>query len=41
MAKIDEEGMIATAPNLLRDLYLRTFKQRLRQRQMKKNIFFA
>ena len=38
MAKINEVGMIVTAPNLLRDLYLRTYKHRLRQRQMKKEF---
>ena len=35
MAKINEDGILVTAPNLLRDLYLRTYKHRLRQRQMK------
>ena len=36
MAKINEQGMLVTSPNLLKDLYLRTYKHRLRQRIMKK-----
>ena len=43
MAKMNEEGILVTAPNLLKDLYLRTYKHRLRQRKMKKEfheIFF-
>ena len=36
MAKIDTNGLIVTAPNLLRDLYLRTYCDRLRNRVIKK-----
>ena len=35
MAKLDEKGMLITSPNLLKSLYLRTYKHRLRQREMK------
>ena len=35
MAKKDENGILITSPNLLKELYLRTYKHRLRQRQMK------
>ena len=32
MAKKDENGLLVTSPTLLKDLYLRTDKHRLRQR---------
>ena len=35
MAKKNEDGLIITSPNLLKDLYLRTYSHRLRQREMK------
>ena len=35
MAKIDTNGLIVTAPNLLRDLYLHTYCDRLRHRVIK------
>ena len=43
MAKLNEKGMLITSPNLLKELYLRTYKHRLRQREMKEeymDIFF-
>ena len=43
MAKLNEKGLLITSPNLLKDLYLRTYKHRLRQREMKEeymDIFF-
>ena len=39
MAKVNEKGMLVTAPNLLKDLYLRTYKHRLRQRMIKTEYF--
>ena len=38
MAKRDENGTLLTAPELLKDLYLRTYKNRLRNRDMKKEL---
>ena len=38
MAKKDENGLLITSPNLLKDLYLRTYKHRLRQRSMKPEL---
>ena len=38
IAKRDESGMLVTAPNLLKSLYLRTYQQRLRQREMKPEL---
>ena len=35
MAKVDESGILVTAPNLLKDLYLRTYSNRLKHRLMK------
>ena len=35
MAKLDENGSLVTAPNLLKDLYLRTYVNRLSHRKMK------
>ena len=35
MAKVDENGSLVTAPNLLKDLYLKTYVNRLSHRQMK------
>ena len=43
MGKKDETGMLVTAPNLLKQLYLRTYQKRLEQRPMKPelvDIFF-
>ena len=43
MAKFDENGMLVTSPRLLKDLYLRTYQHRLRQRIMKpeyQDIYF-
>ena len=43
MAKINEDGMLVTAPNLLKNLYLKTYTHRLRQREMKAeylDVFF-
>ena len=43
MAKFNENGVLVTAPNLLKDLYLRTYKHRLRQRMIETrylDIFF-
>ena len=38
MAKKDENGLLITSPNLLKDLYLRTYKHRLRQRDIKPEL---
>ena len=38
MAKKDENGLLITSPNLLKDLYLRTYKFRLRERTMKPEL---
>ena len=38
MGKKDEKGNLITAPNLLRDLYLRTYQGRLRHRKMKEDF---
>ena len=38
MAKKDENGLLVTSPNLLKDLYLRTYKHRLRQRTMQPDL---
>ena len=38
MGKRNEEGMLITAPNLLKDLYLRTYQQRLKHREMKETL---
>ena len=38
IAKRDESGMLVTAPNLLKSLYLRTYQDRLRQREMKPEL---
>ena len=35
MAKIDESGLLITSPNLIKELYLKTYKHRLRSRQIK------
>ena len=35
MAKLNEKGVLVTSPNLLKMLYLKTYKHRLRQREMK------
>ena len=35
MAKIDENGLLVTVPNLLKQLYLSTYVNRLRHRTMK------
>ena len=43
MAKINEEGVLATSPNLLKQLYLQTYQHRLRQRKRKPeymDVFF-
>jgi hypothetical protein len=43
MAKKNEAGILITNPNLLKKLYLETFKHRLRQREMKTeymDVFF-
>ena len=37
-AKKDEDGMLVTSPNLLKDLYLRTYKHRLRPRIIKNGL---
>ena len=34
MAKRDEHGNLITAPNALKDLYIRTYKERLRHREI-------
>ena len=38
MGKKDEQGMLVTAPNLIKDLYLRTYKQRLKNREMREEL---
>ena len=38
MAKLDENGSLVTAPNLLKDLYLRTYVNRLKHREMKPEL---
>ena len=38
MGKKNEQGNLITAPNLLRDLYLRTYQGRLRHRKMKEDL---
>ena len=43
MAKRNEEGILVTSPNLLKTLYLQTYKHRLRKREMKPeymDVFF-
>ena len=35
MAKVDSNGLVITAPNLLKDLYLRTYQDRLSHRVIK------
>ena len=43
MGKKNEDGMLITAPNLLKDLYLQTYKERLKHREIKeelKDVFF-
>ena len=39
MAKVDTKGNLVTAPNLIRKLYLDTYKNRLSHRQMKNEFF--
>ena len=38
MGKKDEQGRLVTAPNLIKDLYLRTYKKRLNNREMKEEL---
>ena len=38
MAKVDKDGNLVTAPNLLRKLYLETYFNRLKHREMKKDL---
>ena len=38
MAKKDENGTLITSPELLKSLYLRTYKNRLKHRKMKDNL---
>ena len=38
MAKKDEHGHLITSPNLLKELYIKTYKHRLRQRTMQPEI---
>ena len=38
MAKYDEMGNLITAPKLLKNLYLETYKKRLSQRKMKTEL---
>ena len=38
MGKKDEKGAFITAPNLLKNLYLKTYEKRLENRPMKKNL---
>ena len=38
MAKRDSQGNLVTAPNLLKNLYLDTYKERLRNREIKPNL---
>ena len=38
MAKYDENGVLVTAPDLLKTLYLNTYKNRLRNRKMKEDL---
>ena len=38
MAKKDENGTLITSPELLKSLYIRTYKNRLRNRDMKKEL---
>ena len=43
MAKMNEQGILITSPNLLKTLYLQTYSHRLRQREMKTeylDVFF-
>ena len=37
-AKVDKDGNLVTAPNLLRKLYLETYINRLKHRKMKKDL---
>jgi hypothetical protein len=36
--KKDENGTLITSPNMLRALYLRTYQNRLKNRQMKEDL---
>jgi hypothetical protein len=38
MGKKDELGMLITAPNLLKELYMRTYQNRLKNRNMKESL---
>ena len=38
MAKKDENGSLITAPELLKNLYLRTYEERLKNREMKEDL---
>ena len=38
MAKRNESGILVTSPNLLKNLYLQTYKHRLRQREIKPEL---
>ena len=38
MGKKNEDGLLITAPNLLKELYLRTYKNRLKHRNMKESM---
>ena len=39
MAKMDENGLLITSPNLIKELYLQTYKHRLRSRQIKDDLW--
>ena len=38
MAKQDETGMLVTAPSMLKKLYLNTYQNRLKNRDMKEEL---
>ena len=39
MGKRNEDGLLITAPNLLKELYLQTYQKRLRHREMKDSLY--